>query len=352
MQEIHTFRDLRRILQEQGCFNREPWRDVLMLVLNLSAAASCFYLSAWSVGNKNTLTGICLFICLFVLGSLFFYRLGWLMHNGAHNGVYTQARSNQIFTRICAGILGEFPSGWKHGHNRHHSYPNVIGVDGDQAERWDPKLRHTSRILAGIDLFLCSHYKGRRIPTSLLLLGIRDGVYAYQNARPLFWGEFWAVLAGLTGQWLFFSWCFAPLATMLSVPAGLLGAGLWLLNLSLGMIYLNAFFAGNHYDREFFSEEEGKRIEFCDLQIRTARNYQAKTPAGAFLMRFLAGGLEYQIEHHLFPDMPPCHFAKAAPYVRQFCQTRGLLYDEMPFLEAMRHVIDFHMVDVKPQNTP
>ena len=62
------------------------------------------------------------------------------------------------------------------------------------------------------------------------------------------------------------------------------------------------------------------------------------------MVDWVLGGLNYQIEHHLFPNMPRPNLRRAQPLIRAFCQDHGLLYTEASlfgsYAEAVRHLHD------------
>jgi fatty acid desaturase len=76
---------------------------------------------------------------------------------------------------------------------------------------------------------------------------------------------------------------------------------------------------------------EGERLDFLREQVLTSRNVRAGR-----LTDFWYGGLNYQIEHHLFPTMPRNRLAEAREIVRQFCAEEGIAYHETSILEAYR----------------
>lgn len=311
-----TFDALRAELDRAGCFKTRPASAVASLVLHLVASAALFFASA-HLGSA----------LLFVAGSLVFYRLGWLMHDAAHGGTFSSTVANKRFAALTAGIMGEFPSGWSYGHGRHHAAPNVRGRDMDQSERWDPSRRYRTWAGAFVGLLLFSKFKGRYLPKTLLLLGLRDGYFCYQHARANFRRELAASIGGFTLQLTFFTVLF-----------GAWGPLLFLAHTSIGMLYLNTVFAGNHYDLESFDEADAAKLSFAELQVRTSRNY----PPGA-LAAFVFGGLEYQIEHHLFPSMPRAGLRKAAPLVRTFCEAHALPYRQQSFIGSVVGVLRFHL---------
>jgi phosphatidylserine synthase/fatty acid desaturase len=313
------FAALRRQVMDAGCFQPAPGRAVASFFLHLLAAGGLFAMAAY--GPTWAL------VPLFTTASLAFYRLGWLMHDAAHGATFGSAPWNRRFATLVAGTLGELPSGWRYGHNRHHAAPNVRGRDLDQSERWDPDRRFRSAWVAALDLFLTSRFRGFWLPKSMLLLGLRDGYWAYRHHRSAFPVELAAAVAGFLVQLVWFILCFgawAPLAF----------AAHWF----IGLVYLNAAFAGNHYDLESFDPDAAHQIPFDELQLRTTRNYR-----GGAVTRFVLGGLENQIEHHLFPNLPRHQLRRAAPLVRAYATSRGLPYHEATFFQAMRQVVRFHL---------
>lgn len=313
------FKALRRRLVAAGCFDYAPLHSAASLLLHLLASGALFVASArgplWATAP------------LFLAASLLFYRIGWLMHDAAHGGVFAGAAQNRWFAAVCAGVLGEFPSGWRYGHSRHHAAPNVRGRDLDQADRWDPARRYSGTLSAAVGLLLFSTIKGVYVPKTLLLIGLRDGYFCYRHARSSFAREALASATSMLFQLGFFIALF-----------GWMGPACFLLNSWIGLVYLNLVFTGSHYDLEVFDEASAAHLDFADLQIRTTRNY----PPGA-LAAFFFGGIEYQLEHHLFPTMPRRGFPRAAAEVRAFCAARGLPYQVKPFREAVGAALCFHI---------
>ena len=69
------------------------------------------------------------------------------------------------------------------------------------------------------------------------------------------------------------------------------------------------------------------KIDFLRRQVLTSRNVR-----GSILVDFLMGGLDYQIEHHLFPSMPRPNLKRAQPIVRAYCAEHGVPYAEVGLL--------------------
>ena len=80
----------------------------------------------------------------------------------------------------------------------------------------------------------------------------------------------------------------------------------------------------------------GARIDFLNRQVLMSRNVR-----GNALVDAAMGGLNYQIEHHLFPSMPRPHLKLVRPVVRQYCTDRDVAYTEVGFFASYAAVVDY-----------
>ena len=81
------------------------------------------------------------------------------------------------------------------------------------------------------------------------------------------------------------------------------------------------------------------RTGFLDRQVLTSRNVR-----GGWLTDFALGGLNYQIEHHLFPSMPRPNLRRVQDLVRDFCVATDLGYSEESFVASFRQIVQ-HLSD-------
>jgi len=120
-------------------------------------------------------------------------------------------------------------------------------------------------------------------------------------------------------------------------------AVLWLLPLGMGFaflgvqlavfgLYMGASFAPNHIGMPIIAREV--KLDFFAKQLRTSRNV-----TGGWWVTALMGGLNYQIEHHLFPSMPRPHLAAARRLVREHCRTLDVPYTQANLIAAWGVVI-------------
>ena len=100
-------------------------------------------------------------------------------------------------------------------------------------------------------------------------------------------------------------------------------------------LYLGCSFAPNHKGMPTLTQAD--QLDFLRRQVLTSRNVR-----GSRVVDFVLGGLNYQIEHHLFPNMPRPNLHRAQPLIRAFCQQHGLDYTEASlfgsYAEAVRHL--------------
>jgi fatty acid desaturase len=111
-------------------------------------------------------------------------------------------------------------------------------------------------------------------------------------------------------------------------------------------LYLGCSFAPNHKGMPTLTAAE--ELDFLRTQVLTSRNVR-----GSRLVDFLLGGLNYQIEHHLFPNMPRPNLRRAQPLVRAFCIQHDIAYTEATmfgsYAEALRHL---HSVGAHLRSAP
>jgi fatty acid desaturase len=84
----------------------------------------------------------------------------------------------------------------------------------------------------------------------------------------------------------------------------------------------------------------GGRPDFLSRQVLMSRNVR-----GGPVVDFAMGGLNYQIEHHLFPSMPRPHLRLARPLVRAHCEELGIPYAETGLVDSYRQAL-LHLHEV------
>jgi fatty acid desaturase len=131
---------------------------------------------------------------------------------------------------------------------------------------------------------------------------------------------------------------FGRLATFIVVPFVALPAGkagvFFCTQMAIFGLCLGGSFAPSHKGMPIVPAE--MKIDFLRRQVLMSRNVR-----GGLLVDFFMGGLNYQIEHHLFPNMPRPNLKLAQPLIRQYCADHGVTYTEAGLFESYGIVVDY-----------
>ena len=215
---------------------------------------------------------------------------------------------------------------WKHAHNfQHHFYTNVLGRDRDlgySAMRVEPAQRwHPVYLAQPVYFFLMAAVFEWAIAIyDLELDAVRDGGKSRSKARE----EIVALLGKARGQ-LLKDYVLFPLMAGRRGARRALAANV-AANLARNLWVHTIVFCGHIPEgAETFTEEQHSgetRGGWYRRQLLGSCNLE-----GSRLFHLLTGNLSFQIEHHLFPDLPSNRYAEIAPQVRSVCERHGLPYN-------------------------
>jgi fatty acid desaturase len=259
-------------------------------------------------------------------------QVAFVGHDAGHRQIFRTRRPNDLVGLAHANLLLGVSYGWWVGkHNRHHSHPNHEDRDPDITIGAVAFTAGQARARRGLARLMASYQAYLFFP---MLLGEAVHLHA-ASVRALLGGtvrfkrlEALLLLAHTAGYVTALLLVLSPLraAVFVIVQQGLLG------------LYLGCAFAPNHKGMPVLTEQD--ELDFLRRQVLTSRNVR-----GGRLVDFVLGGLNYQIEHHLFPSLPRPSLRHAQGLVRAFCLEHGLPYCERTFVgsytEALRHL---HMV--------
>ncbi len=258
-------------------------------------------------------------------------QFGFLGHDAAHRQMFTSAAWNAWTARILAGgFAGLSYAWWRAKHNKHHHSPNVEGHDPDIAPG---VIAFTPTIVAQRTSGLAGWFVRRQgwlfFPL-LTLEGINLHVESIRAASdrssPQPWRrtELGLVLVRLTGYVAVLLW-FLPIALAVSFLA---------VQMAVFGLCLGASFAPAHKGMPIVPRD--MQLDFLRRQVLVSRNVR-----GNPVVDWAMGGLNYQIEHHLFPSMPRCNLRTAQPLVREHCRREGIEYVEVGLFRSYAIVVDY-----------
>jgi fatty acid desaturase len=316
------FAQLSRQIKAEGLLDRHVGfyaRKALFwaLVLGASVAASVAIGDSWW---QLLIAGI--------LGVVF-TQFAFMAHEASHRQVFRSGPANDWAGLILANlVVGISYSWWMNKHTRHHGNPNVIGKDPDITKDTISFLEEDAAASRGL-IRMITRKQGYLFFPLLLLEGINLHVHGIRHVfgsatvkqRRL---EIALIAIRLVGVVALVFWAFPPL----------LAVTFLLVQLAVFGVYMGASFAPNHKGMPLIPR--GERVDFLERQVLTSRNIRG----GKFMDSFM-GGLNYQIEHHLFPSMARPALARTQQIVREYCRENDVRYTETGLVESYAIVIAY-----------
>jgi fatty acid desaturase len=314
------FAELLRKVREAGLLERRPGYYSVKIAITmalLAAAAAVFVVLGdtwWQLATAAFLAVV-------------FTQIGFVGHDAGHRQIVRRGRASDVLGILHANALIGLSYGWwVDKHNRHHAHPNEVGRDPD--------------IGAGALVFTAGQASARR--RRLGRLAARYQAWFFfplltLEALNLHAGSIRALLhrrdrAGLLEIGLLV----VHIAVYVTALALLLSAGRALafaaVNQAVFGVYLGCAFAPNHKGMPGPADEDA--ADFLRRQVLSSRNVH-----GGPVTDWILGGLNYQIEHHLFPSMPRANLKRAQPLVSAYCAERGIAYRECSALDSYRQAL-------------
>jgi fatty acid desaturase len=317
-----TYSEVSQVVRETGLLRRTPWFYSILgtvLLLALGGAVTGFIL----LGDS--------WFQLLIAGALgiILTQFAFLTHEAAHRTVLTSGPANDRLARIlAAGVVGISHSWWVNKHTRHHANPNRVGKDPDIEVDTVSFLEEDAATARGLRA-LITRRQGWLFFPLLTLEGLN--LHALGLKHLFGRGQVKARYTELALVFLHFTVYLGALFWLL--PIGMAFAFLGV-QLAVFGVYMGASFAPNHKGMPVI--ERDAKLDFFTKQVRTSRNI-----SGGWWATWLMGGLNYQIEHHLFPSMPRPHLARAREIVREQCAAVGVPYTETTLWRSYGIVIDY-----------
>jgi len=256
-------------------------------------------------------------------------QFSFVTHEAAHRQVFSSGKTNDTTARILANaVVGISYSWWMGKHTRHHANPNTVGKDPDIASDFIMFQEENAAQTKGFTKAFVQRQGWLFFPI-LTLEGLNLHVQAFKRVfskEPIQHRgvEITLLLVRNIGY---------PLILVALMP-WYIAAAFLVIHMALFGVYMGASFAPNH--KGMPQIPAGVKVDFLRRQVLTSRNIRG----GLFMDHFM-GGLNYQVEHHLFPSMARPKLAKAAKLVREFCQEKKIAYTETGLFQSYDIVIAY-----------
>ncbi len=255
-------------------------------------------------------------------------QFGLLGHDIGHRQVFRTSWKSRIAGFLVGNLLvGWSWSWWIDKHNAHHGHPNQLGLDPDIVRPFTAFTEEVARSRQGIARFGVKYQAYLEFPIyvlspiTFLILSIH---FLYRKkpkhilAQTLLLTLHYGLYVGLL------LWRLSPWQVLLFI----------IVHHAFFGLYLGSIGAPNH--KGMLIVDQDGPPDFLRQQVLTSRNVK-----GSPLVDFWYGGLNYQIEHHLFPTMPRNNLRRAQPLVKAFCEEHAIAYCETSMLQSYKEILRF-----------
>ncbi len=311
-----SFRALARQVRTLGLLDRRPGYYRVKITLTILA-----FFAGWAlfvmVGNSWTALAVA------PLVGMMCTQLGFIGHDAGHNQVFGARWRNRFLGLIVANALIGLSFGWwVPKHSAHHAHPNELGRDPDIGEgivlasagARGPLASWLARRQAPLFFpLMLLRSAGLHVLGIKRLLGRRDRASAVEGSLIMLHAALYLTVV---------LWVLSPLRALAFVAV----------QQAVFSLYLGISFAPNHKGMPII--ESATTACFARRQVVTARNIR-----GGRFTTFMLGGLNYQIEHHLFESMPRPNLRRVQGLVRDFCVATDLGYREESFVGSFRQIV-------------
>ncbi|GMH58856.1 hypothetical protein TrRE_jg3666 [Triparma retinervis] len=334
------YRNLRSKLWKEGYFKANPtfynlkhcvWVALVALSVLTILTATNFYV-------QTLFGGACL--------GIGWQQAAFLAHDAAHHGIREPppvGRTNWLAWLLGSVVFGISTNMWNEEHSMHHAITvrpredpqfNYLPiwlidmkelsnekVDGKGGYKLNPFIRFLVSlqhftfvplilIIGRVNLHLIS--VGFELKNIFLSRKVKEG------------------LTGILGMAIYWTWHLSLLSLLPDRASRV-----WFSvasHLSAGILHIQLLLS--HLNVETMDESEEDSAGFFKFQMSVSRNIDVHWSENWF-----HGGLEYQIEHHLFPQLPRHELGNVKPMVRELCEKHGVLYRNDKFTDAMKGVL-------------
>ncbi|MGW4154776.1 fatty acid desaturase family protein [Micromonospora chersina] len=311
------FAVLNRRVIRAGLLERRPTYYAVRMVVVASMLVAG-WTTLWLVGASWWALAVAAFL------GVAFSQAALVAHDLAHRQVFRTGKLSERAGRIAANIaVGMSYGWWMEKHTRHHNNPNHDDLDPDVSSEVLIWASGSARGRRGLKGFITRHQAGLFFPLlTLLSIGLRVSSVRALLAPGM---KRRGLEAGLMGLHLA-----AYVAALLVVLTPWQALAFFAVHHAVFGVYLGMTFAPNH---KGMPHPEGTE-DYLRKQVLTSRNV-----TGGRLTDAALGGLNHQIEHHLFPAMPTPNLRRAQPMVEAYCREIGVAYEQTSLVQSYRQAL-------------
>jgi delta8-fatty-acid desaturase len=338
---VREFRELRQRMQDLGLFEihrgffvRKFVAFMLLLLgavlcAHTSGTAGCTHPMAWTLAGG-------------VLLGFFFQQLAGIGHDVGHNSVVHYTFCDRLLGLVVGNLLTGISIGWwKKSHNIHHTVPNSVDYDPDiqhlpilavtehffanvfsKYHDWTLRFGSVEQFIVGYQHFLFVPVMAVArfnlyIQSLLFLAGFNSKTHSVR----------WRIgeLISLVGFYIWMTW----LHTLLPSIAHVL-VFLFVSHAIAGLLHIQITIS--HFSMDFYNGVtfQNDSQSWCQTQLATTMDVDCPEWLDWFHI-----GLQFQVEHHLFPRLPRHNLRTVQGLIKPFCKKHGLRHHDVPWFQAI-----------------
>jgi len=260
-----------------------------------------------------------------------------VMHDANHGSFSEKKWVNNLFG-LTANAMGVNADMWKHKHNiLHHTYTNINGIDDDIGKmplmRMSPSQKrlkfHRYQYLYCLPLYGITSFAWTFVTDFIRYFSDKVQFAKLRNLEVREHIVFW------TSKILYvFFYIALPIMVVGFVPFII---GFTLMHLTLGITLALVFQLAHVVEATHFVDtpHEDTRIEneWAVHQVKTTADFATQNK----VISWLTGGLNYQVEHHLFPKISHVHYPAIYVFVKDACEEFSIRHNDYPSMTLALH---------------
>ncbi len=321
-----AYGELRQAVTKAGILERDYSYYIFMTLF----AYSGFFMSGYYIYTVSSWPFLAFWSVVF---AFFTVQVAGLLHDAGHRAIFKSSILNDIYGTICSSLIAMVHENWRVRHNKHHAHTNEETVDPDITIPLLSFTQERFRSKSGWAKVLRPYQVFFYFPIGILIdIALRiDPIAFYKNNFKWYLTPLIAIYVLGLFVWFVGPFIFFPFWKALFVVL--------LVHLSTGLYAWNIF-APNHKGNPHIAK--GVKFSFLEHQVMTSRNIYGHPITDIMYM-----GLNYQIEHHLFPNCPRGKLKLISPYLMAVCKKLKLDYERVTVLESNKIILNELMVVAK-----
>lgn len=291
----YLFAELKTMVKAEGLYTKCPRRAIAEFCI----VVALLLVSMYAINHFHPLITAILFATTIM-------RSTFVAHDLIHGQYFASRENNKKISYLFAnGIMGISRSWWENKHNfLHHTFTNIVGKDmdidaagGAFTRRYHyPAWFHSNQHILFWPLLTLLYF-----------------VFWIQSLSYVIKKRYWGELALLAVN--------ALIPVYIVVSLGWVGLATVIGMYMLWSAWFGAVIITNHLGLEMFPQEQYRDFTWLELQNRTSRNVR-----GGKFVHWFYGGLNTQVEHHLYPKAARFYLLKAARITEEFCRKHDITY--------------------------